>query len=145
MMEAGFACLAGFRGGVLSRLDLIRGGGRSWVTADWRGGVDGAMVVSGLDRRADRQRRRNGAGVDLFASKLRRPLMRPGTVRRSLLIERLARGDPRGRDYCEVAPQLQRVRGPHTLRTGLAAYEVHLSLHHPGRDGFPAGTMTEAG
>ena len=32
---------------------------------------------------------------DLLASKLRRPLMRPGTVRRSLLIDRLARGDPR--------------------------------------------------
>ncbi|MGN6172779.1 MAG: LuxR C-terminal-related transcriptional regulator [Streptosporangiaceae bacterium] len=32
---------------------------------------------------------------DLFASKLRRPVLRPGTVRRSLLIERLARGDPR--------------------------------------------------
>jgi LuxR family transcriptional regulator, maltose regulon positive regulatory protein len=56
-------------------------------------GVDGAMVVSGVDRRADRQRGGNGPAFDLFASKLRRPLMRPGTVRRSLLIERLARGD----------------------------------------------------
>jgi len=108
-------------------------------------GVDGAMVVRGLDRRADRQRRGNGPVFDLFASKLRRPQMRPGTVRRSLLMERLARDDPRGRDYCEVAPELQRVRGPYTLRTGLAAYEVHFSLHHPGRDGFPAGTITEAG
>jgi LuxR family transcriptional regulator, maltose regulon positive regulatory protein len=58
-------------------------------------GVDGAMVVSGVDRRADRQRRGNEPAFDLFASKLRRPLMRPGTVRRSLLIERLARADPR--------------------------------------------------
>ena len=32
---------------------------------------------------------------DLFASKLLRPMLRPGTVRRSPLIERLARGDPR--------------------------------------------------
>ena len=32
---------------------------------------------------------------DLVASKLRRPLVRPGTVRRSSLIERLARGDRR--------------------------------------------------
>jgi len=32
---------------------------------------------------------------DLLASKLRRPVVRPGTVLRLLLIERLARGDPR--------------------------------------------------
>ena len=32
--------------------------------------------------------------LDLFASKLRRPLMRPGMVLRSLLVDRLARGDP---------------------------------------------------
>ena len=32
--------------------------------------------------------------MDFVAPKLRRPLIRPGTVRRSLLIERLARGDP---------------------------------------------------
>jgi LuxR family transcriptional regulator, maltose regulon positive regulatory protein len=43
----------------------------------------------------DRGRRAAGSVFDLVASKLRRPLMRPGTVRRSLLIERLARGDPR--------------------------------------------------
>jgi LuxR family maltose regulon positive regulatory protein len=53
------------------------------------------MVVTGVDRRAGRQRRGHGPAFDLFASKLRRPLLRPGTVRRSLLIERLARGDPR--------------------------------------------------
>jgi LuxR family maltose regulon positive regulatory protein len=52
------------------------------------------MVVSGVDRQAARQRRGNGPVFDLFASKLRRPL-RPGTVRRSQLIDRLARGDPR--------------------------------------------------
>jgi hypothetical protein len=39
-------------------------------------------------------------------------------------------GDDPGRGYCEVAPELQRVRGPYTIRTGLAAYEAHLSLHH---------------
>ena len=32
---------------------------------------------------------------DLIAAKLRRPLLRPGTVRRSSLIERLGRGDRR--------------------------------------------------
>jgi alkylhydroperoxidase/carboxymuconolactone decarboxylase family protein YurZ len=44
-----------------------------------------------------------------------------------------------------TAPGLQRVRGPYTIRTGLAAYEAHLSQHHPGRDGFPAGTIPDAG
>jgi len=53
------------------------------------------MVVSGVDRRSDRPRRENGPAFDLFAAKLRRPVLRPGTVRRSLLIERLAHGDPR--------------------------------------------------
>ena len=33
--------------------------------------------------------------LDLFTAKLRRPLLRPGTVRRSSLIERLVRGDRR--------------------------------------------------
>jgi LuxR family maltose regulon positive regulatory protein len=61
------------------------------------------MVVSGVDRRADRQRRGNGPAFDLFASKLRRPLMRPGTVRRSLLIDRLMRDDP-GPIVSVVAP-----------------------------------------
>src|SRR6185369_4202949 len=53
------------------------------------------MVVSGLDRRAGRQRPGNGPSGELFASKLRRPALRPGTVRRSPLIERLARADSR--------------------------------------------------
>src|SRR5690348_7014249 len=53
------------------------------------------MVVSGLDRRAGRQRPGDGAAGGVFAAKLRRPALRPGTVRRSPLIERLARGDPR--------------------------------------------------
>jgi LuxR family maltose regulon positive regulatory protein len=35
------------------------------------------------------------SAFDLVASKLRRPLLRTGTVRRSPLIERMARGDPR--------------------------------------------------
>ena len=39
--------------------------------------------------------RDQGPGFDLFASKLLRPLVRPGTVPRSALIERLAQGDSR--------------------------------------------------
>jgi hypothetical protein len=38
---------------------------------------------------------RRGAPFELVVSELRRPPIRPGTVRRSLLIELLARGDPR--------------------------------------------------
>jgi len=53
------------------------------------------MGHSGVEERAGRPRRAGGPVFDLLASKLRRPLMRPGTVRRSLLIDRLARGDPR--------------------------------------------------
>jgi LuxR family maltose regulon positive regulatory protein len=39
--------------------------------------------------------RTGGLPFELVVSKLRRPSVRPGTVRRSLLIELLARGDPR--------------------------------------------------
>jgi LuxR family transcriptional regulator, maltose regulon positive regulatory protein len=48
-----------------------------------------------VDERAGRPRRAGGPVSDLVASKLRRPLMRPGSVPRSSLIERLAGGDPR--------------------------------------------------
>jgi LuxR family maltose regulon positive regulatory protein len=53
------------------------------------------MSDSGVRQRAGQPHRAEGPAFDLFASKLRRPLVRPGTVRRSLLIERLARGDSR--------------------------------------------------
>ena len=59
------------------------------------GGTVGSMSESDLRQRADRSHRAGGPVPDLFASKLLRPLLRPGTVRRSPLIERLARGDPR--------------------------------------------------
>ena len=42
-----------------------------------------------------RSHRAGGPVSDLFAAKLLRPLLRPGTVRRSLLLERLAGGDLR--------------------------------------------------
>src|ERR1700721_622514 len=42
-----------------------------------------------------RSHRAGGPTFDLFASKLLRPLLGPGPARRSPLIERLARGDPR--------------------------------------------------
>jgi LuxR family transcriptional regulator, maltose regulon positive regulatory protein len=53
------------------------------------------MGESVARQRPDRSHRAGGLVFDLFASKLLRPLLRPGTVRRSPLIERLARSDPR--------------------------------------------------
>ena len=50
------------------------------------------MVESDVRQRDSRSHRAGGAAFDLVASKLRRPLIRPGTVRRSSLIQRLARG-----------------------------------------------------
>jgi hypothetical protein len=47
--------------------------------------------------------RTDGPALDLLASKLLRPLVRPGTVRRSALVERLAAGGPQ-RIVSVVAP-----------------------------------------
>jgi LuxR family maltose regulon positive regulatory protein len=55
------------------------------------------LSMSGGDmrERADRSHRAGGPVSDRLASKLRRPVVRPGTVLRLPLTERLARGDPR--------------------------------------------------
>jgi LuxR family maltose regulon positive regulatory protein len=53
------------------------------------------MGDSDMRQRAGRSGRAGGPVSDLLSSKLRCPLMRPGTVRRSLLIERLARAGSR--------------------------------------------------
>ena len=53
------------------------------------------MGESGVSQRAGRARRAGGPAFDLVASKFRRPLMRPGTVGRLPLIERLTQDDPR--------------------------------------------------
>ena len=50
------------------------------------------MVESDVRPRDGRSRRAGGSAFDLVASKLRRPLLRPGTVCRPTLIDRLARG-----------------------------------------------------
>ena len=63
--------------------------------ADRSGGHCRSMGDSDVRQRAGRSQRAGGPVFDLVAAKLRRPLMRPGTVRRSPLIERLARGDQR--------------------------------------------------
>ena len=51
------------------------------------------MDDSEVLQRADRARSAGGPAFDLVVSKLRRPMSRPGTVRRSSLIERLTRDD----------------------------------------------------
>ena len=53
------------------------------------------MTVITSREHAGRLRHASGLPFELVVSKLRRPSVRPGTVRRSLLIERLARGDLR--------------------------------------------------
>src|SRR3974390_2591512 len=53
------------------------------------------MDESSLHERAGRSHRPARLRFDLLASKLLRPLIRPGAIGRSLLIERLARGDQR--------------------------------------------------
>ena len=61
------------------------------------------MTEGNVHQRHGRPRRAGGSAFDLVASKLRPPLIRPGTVRRSSLIERLARGGP-GPVVAVVAP-----------------------------------------
>jgi LuxR family transcriptional regulator, maltose regulon positive regulatory protein len=53
------------------------------------------MGGAGVRKRAGRPRHAGGPVFDPVTSKLRRPLVRPGTVRRSSLIERLVRPDLR--------------------------------------------------
>src|SRR6201987_2463450 len=53
------------------------------------------MGESDMRQRDGQSRQSDRPAFDFFASKLRRPLIRPGAVRRALLIERLGRGDPR--------------------------------------------------
>ena len=38
-------------------------------------------------------------------------------------------GDHPGREYADVSPRLQLIRGPYSIAVGIAAYETHLSLH----------------
>ncbi len=61
------------------------------------------MGGSDVRQRPGQSGRAGGPVFDLFAAKLLRPLIRPGTIRRSLLIERLARGD-QGPIVSVVAP-----------------------------------------
>ena len=48
-------------------------------------------------------------------------------------------GDDSCRDYREVPPELQRIRGPYPMEAGLAAYAEHLGLAHP------PGPITDTG
>src|SRR5262245_11954180 len=83
-------------GGCLSCLWLSVAG--SWCNHDESGQMGAAGGVGGMDvrHREGRSPRVGGPVFDLVRSKMRRPLVRPGTVRRPLL-ERLA-----GADGCPV-------------------------------------------
>jgi LuxR family maltose regulon positive regulatory protein len=74
-----------------------------WVARFSQGEASPGMVDSDVRQRAGRAHRAGGSVLDLVASKLHRPLIRPGTVRRSLLAERLSRADP-GPIVSVVAP-----------------------------------------
>jgi LuxR family transcriptional regulator, maltose regulon positive regulatory protein len=58
-----------------------------------KGGPVGGMGNHDMRERPSRTHRPAGPAFDLVVSKLRRPPVRPGAVRRSPLIERLTRGD----------------------------------------------------
>jgi hypothetical protein len=58
-------------------------------------GIVGAMVGTNVRERPVQSHRDSDPAFDLNVSKLRRPAVRPGTVRRSALIDRLARDDSR--------------------------------------------------
>src|SRR5215813_14039474 len=60
-------------------------------SADRSGQDCQSMDLSDVRRRAGRSQRAGRPASDLVVSKLRRPLLRPGTIRRSPLIERLRR------------------------------------------------------
>jgi LuxR family maltose regulon positive regulatory protein len=62
------------------------------------------MVERDVRQRDGRPRRAGGSAFDLVVSKLHRPLTRPGTVRRSSLVERLARSGPYPPYVSVVAP-----------------------------------------
>src|SRR5215471_15339210 len=61
------------------------------------------MAETNVREQAGRSPRRGGPAFELMLSKLRSPLVRPGTVHRSSLIERLRQGD-RGPIVSVVAP-----------------------------------------
>ena len=61
------------------------------------------MGESDVRERASRSRRAGGPAFDLYASKLHRPPIRPGSIRRSSLIKQLVDGDP-GPIVSVVAP-----------------------------------------
>jgi LuxR family transcriptional regulator, maltose regulon positive regulatory protein len=72
------------------RLDRCRSCGKGW---EGRFSRHEGMTDTDIRLRADRPARAGGAAFDLIAAKLMRPVVRPGTIRRSSLPERLARDD----------------------------------------------------
>ena len=46
-------------------------------------------------------------------------------------------GDHPDLDYRDVSPEFQRIRGPHSIAAGIAAYEMHVNLYHPQQPSQP--------
>ncbi len=46
-------------------------------------------------------------------------------------------GDHPDLDYRDVSPEFQRIRGPHSIAAGIAAYEMHVNLYHPKQPSQP--------
>jgi hypothetical protein len=45
------------------------------------------------------------------------------------------RGDHPDLYYRDVSPERQRIRGPHSIAAGVAAYEVHVNVYHRQQPG----------
>ena len=54
-------------------------------------------------------------------------------------------GDHPDLDYCEVSPELQRVRGPYLIADGIAACKKHLRLRQETETACRRRTMSDAG
>jgi hypothetical protein len=77
-----------------TQVDPVRGVVSAFESRLFRGD-DEAMNDTDVRERPDRAHRTGGTAFDLTVSKLLRPRVRPGTVRRSSLLDRLAAGDQR--------------------------------------------------
>src|SRR5436309_2309853 len=117
------------------------------------------MGESGVRQGNGRSQRAGGSSFDLVASKLHSPLIRPGTVRRTSLIERLAlagrTGPPlrvarlrAGGRILELGPRelsLTREEASSLLRNaGLTLGEEDVAALHRRTEGWPAGLYLAA-
>src|SRR5262245_18676610 len=75
--------------------------GQAFWISDHKETAGGTMGETGTRQQDSRSPRTGRPAFDLVVSKLRRPLVRPGTVRRPQLVERLRRHAVRRRPRCD--------------------------------------------